>query len=462
MSDYLKSRSGLYRTTLDSSRQRAAFTNGEIPVAVYGLGKMGLPIATVFAGVTGNVVGVDIDPEVVEDIMAGDCPVSGEPGLGTAMETVVRNGSLRATSNPVEAAKDAGIHVIIVPTLMDTDEEPDLTAVESVVESIGAGLDPGDIVLVESTVPPGTCREYIQPGLVSTSGLDPDDFGLAFCPERSASGQALRDIRESYPKVIGGRDDESTRVATLVYNEITNNEIIPVMDPITAECAKVFEGVYRDVNIALANELAGLVEDLTVDVREAIAAANTQPYCDIHEPGPGVGGHCIPYYPYFLTSGQTALPLVTESRKINESMPTRTVALLATILEQDEKDLRDASVLLCGVTYRPGIDETRESPAYPIATELSTLGAEVYAVDPVCTDPGGIDATMTELRSLSSLDLDAIVLVTGHEEFRELPWEVYDDAIVLDGRGFFEDDIPLPVYTLGSGWKTKSGISNSI
>ena len=451
MDKHSELQTGLYRTAVSPSRQREAFTGGEIPVAVYGLGKMGLPLAAVFADVTDNVVGADIDPEVVEQINAGYCPVSGEPGLAEAVRTAVDDGSLRATTDPADAAAAAALHVVIVPTLIDENDEPDLSAIRAVTEAIGEGLDAGDTVFVESTVPPGTCRDLVQPGLVEASGLAPDDFGLAFCPERTASGQALTDIRGSYPKIVGGRDDESTRVATLVYGEITDNRLVPVSDPSTAECVKVFEGLYRDVNIALANELAGLVDELAVDIREAIDAANTQPFCDIHDPGPGVGGHCIPYYPYFVLHCETSLPLVALAREINESMPARTVARVATELERGGKELAGATVLLLGVTYRPGIDETRASPTYPIATELSDRGADVYAVDPVCSDPGDIDATMLSLDELADADPDAAVLITGHEEFGGLPWEAFDDAIVVDGRDFFDEELPHPVYTLGSG-----------
>lgn len=453
----LEGAAGLYRTPRTTADQQAAFLDGDVPVAVYGLGKMGLPLATVFADVTGNVVGADVDTDVVEQVRAEECPVSGEPGLEAAVETVVREGTLHATEDPSEAAAASAVHVVIVPTLLDERQQPDLSAVQAVTEAIGAGLDPGDAVFVESTVPPGTCRDAIQPWLVEKSGLDPDAFGLAFCPERTKSGRALEDIRGTYPKIVGGRDDESTRVASLVYGEVTENEVIPVSDTTTAECVKVFEGLYRDVNIALANELAGLVDGLGVDVREAIDAANTQPFCDIHDPGPGVGGHCIPYYPYFVLHGETPLPLVSLAREVNESMPATTVDRVETELERIGTALDDATVLLLGVTYRPGVDETRASPTYPIATGLTDRGAEVFAVDPVCSDPGDLDATMVPLDSLDDLAPDAVVLVTGHDAFETLPWDAFgEDVVVVDGRAFFDDRLTCTVYTLGSGRTERS------
>ena len=279
----------LYGSDRSERAQREAFDRGEYPVAVYGLGKMGLPIATVFAETTGAVTGVDIDDSVVDAVNDGACHVQNEPGLDEAVAGVVADGSLRATTDGVAAAGDARIHVVIVPTLITEDHLPDTGVVTSVARDIARGLSPGDLVCVESTLPPGTCRDILAPLLRFESGLDADEFGLAFCPERTSSGRALADVRGSHPKVVGGVDAESTRAAATVYDELTSNEVIPVSDTTTAEAVKVFEGLYRDVNIALANELARFTDELGIDVREAIGVANTQPYCDIHDPGPGVG-----------------------------------------------------------------------------------------------------------------------------------------------------------------------------
>jgi UDP-N-acetyl-D-mannosaminuronic acid dehydrogenase len=452
MNQHRTSQGQLYRSEEPPESQRDAFTGGDIPVAVYGLGKMGLPLAAAFADVTGNVVGVDVDETRVGAINEGRCPVEDEPGLDEAVSRAVGSGALSATADSRRAARAARVHVVIVPTLLE-DGEPDLSAVEAVSDAVGAGLQPGDLVLVESTLPPGTCRGVVQPTLTDVSGLAPDAFGLAFCPERTASGSALRDIRGSYPKVVGGRDEESVRVATLVYGEITDNDVLSVGTCTAAECVKLFEGVYRDVNIALANELARLAEELPVDVREAIDVANTQPYCDIHTPGPGVGGHCIPYYPRFLTeTTETALPLVNRARETNEMMPAYTADILTRGLEEIGVDVGDASVALLGVTYRPGVDETRESPAGRIASILSDTGVDVYLTDPVCSDFSPIDGTPVTLDLLSALDLDGLVVVTAHEEFHSIPWEELEDVVVVDGRQLLDREIPHPVYTIGGGW----------
>ncbi len=442
----------LYSSDSSQAAQRQAFTGGEIPVAVYGLGKMGLPLATVFATVTNNVTGVDIDPTVIEQLQAGDCPVQGEPGLDEAVEQLVAADNLDATTDSTTAATDARVHVVIVPTLITDSDEPDLSALDSVVSDIASGLTPGDMVILESTVPPGTCRDIVGPALADRSGLDQSEFGLAFCPERTASGRALRDIRGAYPKVVGGKDAESTRVSDMIYSEITSNEVVPVGDCTTAECVKLFEGLYRDVNIALANELARLANELSIDVNEAIEAASMPEYCDIHSPGPGVGGHCIPYYPHFVMSNtETETPLLRQARDVNEEMPAHTVELLEQRLAEQGIDLEEATVGLLGITYRAGVDETRAAPSFPIASMLSAAGSTVYAADPVCSDASGLAAERIETDELSTVGFDAAVVVTAHEQFESIDWNEIDECIILDGRRVIEDELPHPVYTLGDG-----------
>jgi UDP-N-acetyl-D-mannosaminuronic acid dehydrogenase len=424
----------LYGSDADVDEIGDRFANGEFPVAVYGLGKMGLPIASVFADVSGNVVGADIDPEVVEAVNAGDCHVQGEPGLPELVSETVADGALRAVDDPAAAAREATLHVVIVPTLLTDDNEPDLSGVRAVVDDVAAGLESGDLVAVESTVPPRTCRDVVEPRLAEASGLDTDEFGVAFCPERTSSGRALVDIRKSYPKVVGGVDDESTRVVAAVYDEVTNNDVVTVSDATTAEAVKVFYGVYRDVNIALANEFATYADALRIDVREAIEAANTIPQSHILDPGPGVGGHCIPVYPYFLFNEfDVYSPVIRMARAVNDGMPSHVVKRLRRGLEEAGTDVHEATVLVLGVTYRAGVEETRNSPALDVLELLSDLGAETVAVDPLIDDVGDV-AELVSRDAAAARDLDAVVLATPHEEFERFRWDAHEDLVVVDTR----------------------------
>ncbi|WP_440764712.1 nucleotide sugar dehydrogenase [Natronorubrum sp. DTA7] len=448
----------LYGSYADENTQREAFSSGNVPVAVYGLGKMGLPLASVFAETSGNVIGADIDPDVVATIQDGGCHIKREPGLEALVDELVSAGGLRATTDPRSAAQEASVHVVIVPTPITEEKEPDLAILDTVVSDIATGLDEGDLVLVECTVPPKTTKHRVFKRLKSESDLSRGEFGVAFCPERTSSGRALEDIRGAYPKVVGGVDTESTRAASVVYSQINAEGVLTVSDSTTAEAVKVFEGLYRDVNIALANELGRFTDELGIDVREAIDTANTQPFCDIHEPGPGVGGHCIPYYPYFLIKPfETPSPLLSTAREVNDSMPEFTVSNVREGLEKEGIPVEGSTVAILGLTYRPGVEETRASPSIPISRELSELGADVYGVDPLLETFEAFDAQPIALEELYELNADAVVLVTPHEEFETIRWKELDSgenspSVVIDGRATLKDaEIEARCYTIGTG-----------
>jgi UDP-N-acetyl-D-mannosaminuronic acid dehydrogenase len=446
----------LYNATADEDTQQEAFTRGEVPVAVYGLGKMGLPLASVFAETCGNVIGADVDPEVVSTIQNGGCHVKREPGLDSLVADLVDDGFLRATTDPRDAARDASVHVVIVPTPITDEKEPDLAILDTVIRDIATGLTAGDLVLVECTVPPRTTEERVFERLLEESDLDRGEFGVAFCPERTSSGRALEDIRGAYPKVVGGVDEESARAASVIYDAINSEGVLTVSDATTAEAVKLFEGLYRDVNIALANELAKFTDELGIDVREAIDTANTQPFCHIHNPGPGVGGHCIPYYPYFLIKPfETPSPLLSTAREVNDSMPSFTVSKVREGLESQGIAIEDSKVVVLGLTYRPSVEEIRASPAIPITHELTDLGADVYAVDPLLDTFDAFAAQPVDQEDLYDLGADAIVLVTPHEEFKTIHWEELDTdteglSVLIDGRATLGDlQLESWTYTIG-------------
>ncbi|AGN02211.1 nucleotide sugar dehydrogenase [Salinarchaeum sp. Harcht-Bsk1] len=427
----------LYGTLAPAEHRSRSFQNGEIPVAVYGLGKLGLPVAATLAEASGNVIGADVDPAVVRELEQGRSHVDGEPGLDELVERLVEDGSLSAVQDPSKAAARASIHVIVVPTLLDDENEPDLAALIAAASSIAAGLDPGDLVLLESTVPPGTTAEMLEPSLAAASGLDPSEFGVAFCPERISSGRALKDIREAYPKIVGGTDEAATEAAALIYEHVTDNEVIETTDATTAEAVKVFGGVYRDVNIALANEFARYADEIGVDVEEVTEAANTVPVTSILEPGIGVGGHCIPVYPHFLTKPHTVDgPVIPAARALNDDMPAYAVDRLADELAAEDVDLGDATVVLFGLAYRGDVAETRYSPSVDVAELLAQFGAEVLAVDPVLDDATVADVP-TELVSVAEAATarpDAAIYATDHGAFERIDWSTFEPMVVLDGR----------------------------
>jgi len=389
---------------------------------------------------------------VISKLNDGIAHVDGEPGLDDLVERLVTENALWGVTDPTDAATNAAVHVVIVPTLVDEQNTPDLSIIEAAIESIAEGLSRGDLVIVESTVPPRTCLTKLKP-ILETSGLDVGEFGMAFCPERTSSGRALEDITGAYPKIVGGIDEESTAVATAIYSEITTNDVLQAPDITTAEAVKVFEGLYRDVNIALANELARYTDEVGIDVNKGIELANTQPFCEIHAPGPGVGGHCIPYYPYFmLHMFDTDGPLLQTARDVNDSMPAFTVNTLESELSDKGVRLSESTVLVLGLTYRPGIKETRASPSIPISEQLSTHGASVKLVDPLLDRADKFEGELVDLPEVYETDPDAAVVVTPHDEFEAIEWDRFDPMAIIDGRQSLE--LPVGdhrVYVIGSG-----------
>jgi UDP-N-acetyl-D-mannosaminuronic acid dehydrogenase len=429
-----------------SNLSRALRTGGlsDVTVAVYGLGKMGLPLAALFADRGARVRGVDIDESVVSRIDDGRAPpwAEREPDVP---RLVARHGGerLTATTDGRAAAAAADVMVVVVPTVLDDAGSPDLAPVEAAARSIRDGVDVGDLVVLASTVPPGTTAGLFADALTTDELVAGEDFEVAHTPERTSSGRVLEDLTESYPQVVGGITPSGTRAAAALCETVNEVGVVEVDSATHAEAVKVFEGVYRDVNIALANELGTVCEEWGIDARAVFEAANSQPYCDLHRPGCGVGGHCIPVYPQFVTAraASTPTPLVETARAVNDRMPRHTAETVEAALSAHDRSLAAARVLLLGVTYRAGVPETRYTPAHDVADELDAGGAAVFAHDPLLDEVDAPAAATPVADPLGVDDVDAVVLVTGHEEYRRLDRirlrERMRTPVFVDGRGFF-------------------------
>jgi len=379
-------------------------------ICVLGLGYIGLPTGAMFATHGFTVIGVDVKQDVVNIINNGGAHIE-EPGLRTLVQAAVRSGNLQAVPRPCKA--DA--FIIAVPTSL-MEKKADLTAVKSAAESIVPVLKREDLVILESTVPPTTTEELVAP-ILRKSGLTPGkDFYLAHCPERVLPGNILKEIIEN-ARVIGGITPESAQKAKELYSSFVNGQIY-LTDAATAELVKVMENTYRDVNIALANELSRICRKLGLDVWEVIELANKHPRVNLLWPGPGVGGHCLSVDPWFAAekAPQTA-KLIRLSREINDGQPQFVVSMI----EEVTKGIPNPKVTVLGVTYKGNVDDTRESPAIAIIRSLEAKGYEVGVVDPHVKhfDYPIIGAEEAFANS------DCAVLVADHDEFRSLsPKEV--------------------------------------
>ncbi|MCX5971719.1 MAG: nucleotide sugar dehydrogenase [Coprothermobacterota bacterium] len=408
----------------------AAVRGGQVRIAIFGMGKMGFPLAVAFAQEGANVLGVDPNTALVEAINLGQNPHPLEGGLDDLVRPLVERGKLRASSAP----KRADVYITLVPTVLDDNRQPALGILEEVMQTITSLLEPGDLVIEESTLPPGTCAKRLWPVLLG-GALSEGQFGFVHAPERTMSGRALEDITGAYPKIVGGIDLLSTEAATALYSVINSKGVIPVSSITAAEAVKVFEGIYRDVNIALANELALLSGHYGLDVIEVIKAANTQPYSHIHIPGAGVGGHCIPVYPYFVSEKPEA-ELIRLARQRNEGMPIRLVSMALNELQRRGIAWKGAKVLLMGIAFRPGVKEDRYSPFFPARDALLAEGVEVHAWDPLYSEEE--IATMGVIPAHSLAGMDVAIVITDHEEFKELDWLSaavgMHNPVLVDGR----------------------------
>jgi nucleotide sugar dehydrogenase len=410
-------------------------------VAVVGLGKIGLPLAAQYAEKGMAVIGCDVLPVVVETVNAGHSHIDEEPGLEKKIAAAVQAGRLRATLDTTAAVKASSTVVLIVPLLVDVKHNIDFRQLDSATEAIGRGLRAGTLVICETTLPVGTTRKRIGPILERASGLRAgDDFHLAFSPERLYAGRIFADLA-SYPKIVGGVNEASTERAVAFYRRVLDADVQAVENAETAEFTKLAETTYRDVNIALANELAVYGAHRHVNVRQAFKAANTQPYSHLHRPSIGVGGHCIPVYPHFLladaSEGELELPRI--SRATNDAMAGRSLDSLAAALG----GLKGRRVLVLGASYREDVKEIAFSTAIPLVEGLHRRGAVVLVHDPLFEprELAALEAEIADLEGDGPLEVDAVIVQALHSQYRQLAWKRFRGLkVVFDGRGSLDPE----------------------
>ncbi len=412
--------------------------DGKIPVCVVGLGYVGLRLAVYFASAGAKVVGVDVEKAKVSLINRGICPVR-DSSLADKFDSVVTNKGLRATT---KIPRDFSVYIISVPTPLDEDHLPVLDHVTSASESVAKAMEKGCLVVLESTVYPGVTSKVVKGILSKVSRLEPgSDFSLAYCAERVDPGNLIH-MPDNTPRVIGGIDDTSGRIAAAVYKSFVKADTIQVDDCEVAELVKLVENAYRDLNIAFANELALACQRMGFDIIEVIRAASTKWSFHAHFPGPGVGGSCIPVTPYYLMKGAkdagAELPLLSMARRINEAMPGHTLHLVSDALNEIGKTVRGSKIAILGVSYKADIDDIRGSPGLAIGESLSKLGAQVVFYDPYASS-NAVTGLVNRLDD-AVRGAECILIATDHSLFRTLDLkhlkQIANDRVALvDGRG---------------------------
>jgi UDP-N-acetyl-D-glucosamine dehydrogenase len=404
-------------------------------IGIIGLGYVGLPLAVAFAEAGCEVVGLDVDRAKVEALNQGRSYIEDVPDATLAPLAA----KLRASSDYAELAACEAV-IICVPTPLTDSREPDLGPLEASAEALAPVLRSGQLVVLESTTYPGTTRERLLP-ILETSGLMAgSEFHLAFSPERIDPGRTDYTVRTT-PKLVGGVTEASTERARALYAEICDTVIV-LSSPETAELSKLLENIFRSVNIALVNELSQLCDRLGIDVWEVIEAASSKPFGFMRfDPGPGMGGHCLPIDPFYLAFKARQHDFYPEfielAGKVNQAQPSFCVERIERALNGARKPVNGSRVLILGVSYKGGVGDTRESPALKILGRLQDLGAEVSYHDPFVPELPGHGLTSIELdTALAECDLAAIV--TAHPEV-DYETVVSSAPLVIDFRGITRD-----------------------
>ncbi|UFU00045.1 nucleotide sugar dehydrogenase [Radiobacillus kanasensis] len=408
-------------------------------VAVVGLGKIGLTLAAVFANNGYKVFGADKNKQVVDRVNQGKSHITNEPGLNQFVQDAHQNNTLIATDSNVEAVSKANIVVVIVPVLVNEDNEIDYQYIDAAVQDIGAGLQEGTLVIFETTLPPGDTQNRFGKKIEEVSGLTMgEQFYLAYSPERVYSNRIIKDLQH-YPKVVGGINKKSVGLASDFYKQALNCKLIQVSSLETAEFSKVAECVYRDVNIALANELAKFAEEKNIRMSEVITASNSQPFSHLHSPGIGVGGHCIPIYPYFFVNKGLDQGLTPLSREINDSMASYAISKI----EKRIGSLENKKVLILGLSYREDVKEPTKSTTLLLLEQLRHKQANIFVNDPHFTEgeiinhgglPLSLDDKLIE-------EVDVLILQAFHEEYKEINFKDFTKCkLILDGRNKLNEE----------------------
>ncbi|KZD30735.1 UDP-glucose dehydrogenase [Bacillus cereus] len=380
-------------------------------ICVMGLGYIGLPTSAMFAKHGAEVVGVDLRPEVISKLNSGKAHIQ-EPGLDEIVKEMVDKGSLRASLTP----EMADVFIIAVPTPNNEDQYKscDLTYVLNAIKQVLPYMKPGNVIIIESTIAPRSMDNYVKP-LVEEAGFSAgEDIYLVHCPERVLPGSILKELIYNN-RIIGGVTSNCAKEGANVYKIFVQGEIITT-DARTAEMSKLMENTFRDVNIALSNELAKVCNSLEINVLDVIKMANKHPRVNLHQTGPGVGGHCLAVDPYFIVAQEPGLTnIIQTSRNTNNSMPSYVVDSIKKIL----KDNIHSKIAVFGVAYKGNVDDMRESPALEVIDLLRDTGFDVAIYDPYINNEFFDVFTIEE----AVIDADLLLILTDHREFTELDYD---------------------------------------
>ena len=419
--------------------------SGKLKICVIGIGRIGLPAALSFANSGLHTVGIDINQVLVSNINSGIFPLKDEPGYDAIFENVLKEKKFSATIKIEDIIPSSDVILLSLPTPMDQDNIPNYSALKSVCQQLHDFVVPGSIVIVESTVEPGLVEDELISIIEGSDGRlkAGKNFGIGVCPETANPGQILNDF-ERLPRLVGATDEKTASIITKIYKHVFTVDIIPMPNCKTANAVKLTTNVFRDLNIAFVNELAILFEKVGIDIMTVLEAAKSKYNFQIHYPGPGVGGPCLPVNSYQMLNlarkiDPNLLSIIKTGRIVNESMPQHVISLLQDGFLESGKNIVDSEILILGVSYKPDVKDIQLTPAEPIIEKLKMLKCKVKIYDPYfkSTDIFGIKTEHNLVDALTNVD--AIIIVTAHKEFHDLEPTFLktkmNTPILIDSRG---------------------------
>ena len=416
-----------------------------LKVCVVGIGRIGLPTALSFAKVGLQTIGMDINEQLVDSLNQGNFPLKDEPGYEDIFNNVIKNGNFSATTDINKAISGSDLILLSLPTPMSEKNIPNYSVLESVCKQLGDILQPNSLIVVESTIEPGFIENNLINILEGTNRLHAGkNFTIGVCPENANPGEILHDFT-NLPRLVGGIDQQSTKIITMIYDFVFSVELIIMPDCKTANAVKLTTNVFRDVNIGFVNELSLMFDKLGIDTLKVLDAAKRKYNFQIHYPGPGVGGPCLPInsYQFLNTAARTnsKLSIIEQGRKINEKMPEYVVNLTLDGFKISKKSIKDSSILILGISYKPDVKDIQLSPAEIIINKLKTLGAKIKIYDPYFkgSQVFGINVEQNIDDILSKVD--AAIIVTAHKEFQEIDPKIFSKMktpILIDSRGIID------------------------
>jgi|TARA_B100001105_G_scaffold65117_1_gene50974 nucleotide sugar dehydrogenase len=414
-------------------------------VCVIGIGRIGLPTALSFAKSGLETIGVDINENLVETINLGKFPLKDEPGYDVIFDDVIKNKKFSVTTNISDAVPNSDLIILSLPTPMDENNIPDYSALRNVATKLAEILSPNSLVIVESTIEPGFVEDEMVSIISNSERLEIEkNFFIGVCPENANPGEILHDFT-NLPRLVGGINDNITKIIKKIYDFVFSVELIEMPNCKTANAVKLTTNVFRDVNIAFVSELSLVFEKLGIDTNKVLEAAKKKYNFQVHYPGAGVGGPCLPINSYQLLNTAkrlgSNLSIIESSRKINEKMPEHVIKLTADAFEECNKSIQNSSILILGISYKPNIKDIQLTPAKKIINKLQDLGVKIYIYDPYFKSEEVFGVRIEDNIESIIQNIDASIIVTAHDEFKKLEISLFSkmrNPILIDTRGIID------------------------